>query len=53
MWRKHRLIFQNHVKYTHNDIFKPSRVGIIQYTESVREMQNLAKYIPLPLKKGY
>ena len=29
MWRKHRSAFQDHVKYMHNDIVKPFRVGIL------------------------
>ena len=52
MWRKHRYIFQNHINYIHNDTVKPFRVGIPQYTERVREMHDLVKYIHLPSKKG-
>ena len=52
MWRKHRSTFQYHVKYIHNDIVKPFRVGILQYAESVRDMHNLTKYLPTPLMKG-
>ena len=52
MWRKQRSTFQDHVKYIHNDKIKPFRVGIIQYAECVREMQDQAKYPPPPLMKG-
>ena len=35
IWRKHRSVFQDHLKYIHNDIVKPFRVGILHYVESV------------------
>ena len=44
MSRKHMSTFQYHVKYIHNDIFKPFRVHILQYAERVRKMHDLAKY---------
>ena len=46
MWKKHRSVFQDHVKYIHSDIVKPFRVVILQYTERVREMHDLEKYLP-------
>ena len=52
MWRKHQSTFQDHVKYTHNDIVKPFSFSIPQFSEQVREMHNLAKYLPPPLMKG-
>ena len=52
MWKKHRSVIQDHVKYIHNDIVKPFRFGILQYSERVHEMHNLAKYLPPPSKKG-
>ena len=51
MWRKKRSIFQDHVKYLHNDIVNPFRVGITQYAEHVRDMHYLAKYLPPTLMK--
>ena len=33
MLKKHRSVFQDHVKYIHNDILKPLRVGILHYDE--------------------
>ena len=51
MWRKHRSIFQYHVKYIHNDILKTFRFVILQYSECIREMHDLAKYLPPPSKK--
>ena len=41
MWKKHRSIFQYHVKYIHNDIVKNFRSGILQYAKRVREMHDL------------
>ena len=52
MFKKHRSTFQGHVKYTKNEIVKPFRVGIIQYSERVNEMNDLAKYPPPPSMKG-
>ena len=43
MRKKHQSVFQNRVKYIHNDIVKPFIVGIRQYAKRVREMQDLAK----------
>ena len=52
MWRKHRSIFKDHVKYIHYDIVKTFRVGILRYAEHVHEMQDLAQYLPPRLKQG-
>ena len=38
MWRKHQSIYQDHLKYIHNDIVKPFCVGILRYTKRVQEM---------------
>ena len=46
--RKHRSTFQDHIKYIHNNIVNPFRVGILQYSELIREMQDLFKYLPPP-----
>ena len=43
MWRKHQSIYQDHMKYIHNDILKPFQVKIIHYAKRVREMHDLAK----------
>ena len=48
MWKKHRSVFQDHVKYIHNDIVKHSRVRIIQYAERDPGMNDLAKYLTPP-----
>ena len=50
--RKRRSIFQDHVKYMHNDIVKPFRKVILQYVEPVREIHNITKFLPPLLKKG-
>ena len=52
MWRKHPSVFQDHVKYVYNDIVKPFRVEILKYNRRVREMHDLAKYLPPPSIKG-
>ena len=40
------------MKYVHNDILKPLKVKILRYAELVREMHDLAKYLPPPSMKG-
>ena len=52
IWRNHQNTFQDHVEYIHNNIVNPFRVVIIHYAERVREMHDLAKYLPpLSMKK--
>ena len=51
MWRKHRSIFQDNLKYLCSDIVNPLRVGIIRYAENVQKMYNLAKHLPPVLMK--
>ena len=52
MYRKHRSIYQDHMKYIRNDIVNTLKVKIICYSESVRDMHDLAKYLPPPSMKG-
>ena len=52
MWRKHRIVYQDHMKYVHNDIVIPFKVKILRYAERVHEMHDLAKYLPTPSMKG-
>ena len=52
MWREHCSVFQDHVKYAHNDIVKPFRVVILHYAERVHKMHYLDKFLPPPSKKG-
>ena len=40
------------MKYIHNDIVKSFRVSILHCEEHIFEIQNLAKYLPPPSKKG-
>ena len=40
------------MKYVCNDIVKPFKVKICCYNERVREMNELAKYLPPPSMKG-
>ena len=41
MWRKHRSIYQDHLKYVRNDTVKNSRVRILCYAKRVTEMHDL------------
>ena len=52
MCRKHRSVYQDHMKYVHNDIVKPFCVRILCYTKRIRDMHDLAKYPPTPSMKG-
>ena len=38
--------FQEHAKYIHTDVVKTFRVGILQFSERVHYMHDLAKYLP-------
>ena len=53
MWQKHRSVFQDHVKYIHNNIIKAFRIIILQYDESVLEMNDISKYFIPPYRKVY
>ena len=53
MWRKHRSVFQDHLKYIHNDIVKPFRFGMIHYAKRVEEMHYLENHLTPTLMKGY
>ena len=52
MWRKHRSVYQDHMKYVRNDIVKPFKVKILYYTKHMREMHEIAKYLSPPSMKG-
>ena len=52
MWRNHRIVIQDHLKYIRNDIVKPLYVVILCYTERVQEMHDLAKHLPPTMMKG-
>ena len=47
-WWKDRPTFKELVKYIHNDIVNPLRVGILHYTERIHEIHDLSKYLPPP-----
>ena len=40
------------MEYVRNDIVKPFKVNILRYFERVREMHDLANYLPPPSMKG-
>ena len=48
MWRRHRSVYQDHMKYVRNYIVKPFKVKILRCAKRVREMHDLAKYLPPP-----
>ena len=52
MWRNHWSVYQDHMKYVCNDIVKPFKVKILRYSERVREMHDLAKYLSPSFMKG-
>ena len=52
MWRNHQSVYQEHIKYTHNNIVKPFHIKIIRYAKHVREMHDLAVYLPTPSMKA-
>ena len=52
MWRKHRSVYQYHMKYVCNDILKPFKKNIPRYAERVGNMHDLAKDLPPPSTKG-
>ena len=52
MWSKQRSIFQDNVKYIQNEILNPFRASILQYTERIREMNGLTKYLSISRMEG-
>ena len=48
MWRKHRSVYQDYLKYICNDIVKPLCVVILSYVEHVQNMHDLVKRLPPP-----
>ena len=51
MWINQWSVYQDYLKYIHNDILKPFRIKIIRYIERVRDMHVLEKYLPQPSMK--
>ena len=51
MWRKHCSVYQDHMKYVRNGIVKLVKVKILCYSDHVREMHDLSKYLPPPPMK--
>ena len=52
MWRNHKYVIQDHVKYMHNYIVKNLRVVNHHYAESFCDIHGTAKYMPPALKEG-
>ena len=52
IWRKHRSVYQDHMKYVRKYIVELFKVKIIRYAERMREMYYLYKYLPPPSIKG-
>ena len=51
MWMNHWSVYQDHMKYVHNNIVKPFKVKFIYYANRVREMHEIEKYLPPILMK--
>ena len=52
MWRMHRSVYQDHMKYVCNDIAKPLKFKILRYTKRIHDMHYLVKYLPIPSMEG-
>ena len=52
MWKNHQSIYQDHMKYIHNDTVKPFRVKFLPSTKRNINMHNLSKYLTPPSMKG-
>ena len=52
VWRNHRIIFQDHLKYIFNDIVKPLFVGTLHFADTVQDMHDLSNHLPPPSIKG-
>ena len=52
MWRKHRSVNEDHMKYIRNDIVKPFHVVILCYTERVQDTHDLEKHLTPPEMKS-
>ena len=52
MWRKYQSVYQDHMKYVCNDIVKPFKFKILCYAKRVRDMHDLAQYLPPPSMKN-
>ena len=45
-------VYQDHMRYVHNDIVKPFKVRILRYANHMRKMIDLANYPPPPSMEG-
>ena len=52
MWRNHRSVFKDHLKYIRNNIVKQFHFIILRYADHVQDMHDLAKYQLPTLTKG-
>ena len=52
MCKKHWNRFDEHVRYGNNDIQKPFKIGIINYTGRMREMFKLDKHLNPPIRNN-
>ena len=53
MWRKHRSVLQDHLKYISNGIVKSFCVVILRYGKRVQDMHDLSKQLPPPFDEGW
>ena len=52
MWKNHCNVFDSQIYDVRNDIQKPFQMGILNYTERMREMFEMAKLLPPPNRKN-
>ena len=52
IWNKQWRVFQEHIKYIHNDIVKPFRGSILQYPECTHEIHYILNHFPPHQMKG-
>ena len=52
MWKNHRSVFNEHIIYVKNDIQKPFKMVVTEYSERVRESFGLARYLSTPIRKN-
>ena len=52
IWKKHRSVFDDHLRYVQNDVTNTYKERIIKYTEFMHEMINLSQYLSPTCIKG-
>ena len=52
IWEKRCSVLGNHKIYVNNDIQNPYKMVILLYTECMREMFEIARFLPKPSRKN-